>query len=294
MPFAATVTPGTLSVEAIPQSYIGNASVPYPYYNYTEFGTYSGQGIYAQAATALIRLVHTSSTSGAVLEMSPSIQNTSYFYSTQFYGPGITCMPASQEVKDNARPWVTLSEDAYTYVAFVPGHNDHDYSVLNSSSHILSAVDSGNLYVSMDGVSRDASRIYIILNSIDTTFECHLGNFSYDTDVQFASREQQTIVTKEQMQNNVSAHWGNPDLDPEDARAGTTFSDLLSYTAIMDAFCGILVGYSYASHYGGISDYQTLKSFTAVNWTTQETAMRGLEDLFRNVTLGILSVPELT
>ena len=64
----------------------------------------------------------------------------------------------------------------------------------------------------------------------------------------------------------------------------------LCYEAIMDAFGKVLVGEKY-SHFHDTQDraYFTSSQYTSINWTAQDAAVDGLEQMFRNVTLSMMS-----
>jgi len=141
----------------------------------------------------------------------------------------------------------------------------------------------------MDGASQDVFWMFIVPkattteSNVEETIECNL---------QYASRKlsQVDLLNEVAPVTEVGPHGAYE----ETGDVSQSDSVKASYTSIMLAFIRLLVGYGQDSHYGDSSTAYTSFDITSVNWTTRGSAVEDLENLFRNITLSVLSVPDLT
>lgn len=116
--------------------------------------------------------------------------------------------------------------------------------------------------------------------------ECTLYNASYNVDYNFQYPLQTAQVSILDWLNPLT---GSPDwTDPMHPDKGVNPSEALSYRGIMQTFGKILLGYSYYNQY---SDYTkwTSSKLIDVDWDSAPAVQTGLERLFQNMTLSMLS-----
>jgi hypothetical protein len=117
--------------------------------------------------------------------------------------------------------------------------------------------------------------------------ECLLYNATYSVDFTF---EYPSQTLKPQITN-----WLNPvALIPYSEKTSVhTGPAVVSYLSIMDAFGKMLVGQSIRNDYGVAVDtpmvYLTSSKILNIDWASGEAVTRGLEQLFQNITLSLLS-----
>lgn len=114
--------------------------------------------------------------------------------------------------------------------------------------------------------------------------ECDLGNASYSVDFNFKYPELKHSVHMTEWVNMVMAY--TPSRELVDAEENS----ILSYCAVMDAFGKTLVGRSlHNNRYSGTSESFTSRSMMKIDLDREEPVRTGLEQLFQNITLSLLS-----
>ena len=215
---------------------------------------------------------------------------------TTFWAPALKCKSANESVIANATRRfgkdITSDSGHYTnYTAWVPG----DSYASNWSAASLAGTF-GYPLQTIDNQSPDTKRIFVMTNSNDlyktagkdakphlravNVTECSLGNAS----LTFNFVDGSASVSK----------WSLPFM--YDKLTEKTSNELASYTALMNDFGSILVGQTglgeSPDEMTGVIDpsWKRLK----VDWTSAEEVQRGLEKAFQNITIGLLSDPDLT
>jgi hypothetical protein len=313
IPFAAVVTPGSLTVEPVRNTSPTNSRVPQPSYNNS---TYFGQPTFSLttgiAPVALVyKLAYNTAAAGRPVALSSEFQNETY--SLTFDGPAIKCASAGESLVRNVSsqfnryrpnsPW-------FGYISWVPGYmpavSKHPLSL--SSSWL----DPASFEATLDETSGDVARIFVMTNTgswsntitinatsyshgfgnstapeqifLANVTECQLYNATYAVNFTFQYPNQTCEVS--------ISKWLNP-VKPESAKLAANFnqpSDRISYLSMMQAFGKLLVGYSYTDM-NVVSPLAVYTSWQIVDidWSKGPAVQSGLESLFQNFTLSMLS-----
>lgn len=114
--------------------------------------------------------------------------------------------------------------------------------------------------------------------------ECLLYNASYSVDFRFEYPSQ--------TRNASVSDWLNPvvSLSNREQRGDNlTVQETLSYAAVMDAFTQMLVGEARKDKYRVEKVTSTIWKLSPIGWKDGAAVVHGLEELFQNITLGLLS-----
>ena len=311
IPFAAVITPGSLSVQPVHSVNTTSLQVPQPLYNATNYGyMQAGGGGYALTTDPrLYRLAFNTASAAQPIQLRSAFPNETYH--VQFDGPAVRCIPANDSIVYNLTYYhgdtlnAGSSGNRDKYLAWVPGNEE----ALNSS--YVEQFDT------LDQTSVDTARIFImtnlgfwnvtrltqqldyattLTNGSDSTYveqrqvnvtECQLHNATYEIDFRFQYPEQTQNVSISQWLNPVAAAgFYNPVGSTAD---NATAATIISYSAMMDAFGRMLAGSSSESHYSIERPLYTSYGIMSVDWADGTAVQRGLEQLFQNFTLSLLS-----
>lgn len=260
--------------------------MPHLDYNASKFaGTALGDRYIIQPEPALSRLAFSTAMSGRKVGLSSPFQNMSY--ETEFVSPGIHCAHVSNWalVKQVREKLYREMKDGYPgydldYVSWVPRDILHDFTNDDISKATLAGSQSWSTIDQAD------LSVYVMPSPSSTNFtdllECRLGNYSYHATFNF--------TYPLQFVNVKSRRWLNDPVYQDYDSAPEYWHMQASYKAIMDAFGRLVVGSSISE----LGDTATFKSRTAINWTTTELSITGLESLFENITFSPPSSDELT
>ncbi|PVH94144.1 hypothetical protein DM02DRAFT_693815 [Periconia macrospinosa] len=288
IPFAAVVTPGSLSVLPMRTTTPMMLQVPQPLYDLTNYGYVSAGGSYVVTIDErVLKLAYATASTAQPVSLQPTHPNETYHL--QFNGPAVKCGPANDSFIHNISSLYGgySAGNKILYKSWVPGsEGDHR----------------GPKTETLDYNSRDGARLFVMTNLVDTNVyvnqttgatlvnvtECVLYNATYDVDFTFQS-------FKQTHQMNIS-HWLNPVFSPVYGLdreflggLGGRSNAIFSYCTMMSAFGKLLVGQEDRSHYNIDSNLYTSRRVLHVNWNHSETVETGLEQLFQNFTLSLLS-----
>jgi hypothetical protein len=314
LPIAAVITPATINVVARNKIASVEGTPPQLFFDpiqYAILQTTVKMSIYVSPSPDTLATAFGSAMTKQLLGISQTDANMTY--DLQFYGPALRCDYAEPDFIDGAYNAYLLNftsqESYYRYFAWVPiiGKNRTDLSV---------AEDEGGK--TLDIVSTDAAHLYIIPNTsiaagpvfvggilqltpedarygIQDLLDCKLYNASYHTHFNLTFPTQSIEVRSREMLNPVHVS-----LDIWDWRSSSSTPELrvreaqrIAYQSIMDAFGRLLVG-TERWREGLVATQKTSWNMVAIDWTTRDGAMKGLEQLFQNITLSMLSTPSLT
>jgi len=238
------------------------------------------------------RLATASQLTGQVLQIPTSYNNASY--QVRFEAPALKCRLASDSLTDIVNE--TLSQlIPVQFMSWVPS-DDHNITTGDSTT----ILNNYNLYGSIDQISTDHARIYVLSSSSVSSwrlFECGLHNATYEVAFEFKDSKQHTTILSINYLNGVSV-LGNYSDVPSGPDGLSPLSIQYSYCAVMQAYSSLLVGEhwydSLASSTIGSLAESNYAMITSVNWTALDTLPQQLESLFHNLTLSMLSSPLLT
>lgn len=296
LPTAAIFTPGCLIVTSEMTLNTTYVQVPQPYYWPEALGIINEAGSLSQAQPLTRKLTYAAATSGALLPLTPRFPNSSYHL--PFYGPAVRCLDANQSIVTQASKSVTPCStcgDTYNFLSWVP-NQDHDWTLFTDFSNWSDA----SVYRTIDDVSSDAFRIYVMPNTSHERdnsrdiFECQLYNASYAVQYNFSDFLQNVQVERELL-NMVPFRPADTWLQDLNLTTGDIGprSSSISYSAIMSAFADLLIGYNLETHYSVTTSTLSKYDLTLIDWTEKAAAKQGMEELFSNITLSLLTSPQL-
>ena len=257
-----------------------------------------------------MRTAFGSAMTGQILPVSQAQPNMSY--TLQFLAPALRCGPADETIVSdmldvNVQMYIGI-ENRYHYISWVPPAADDPVNISRSLQR-TDRLDTIDLY------SPDVAHIYIIPNTSTTwpvfvggsqvtpqdahygyqdLIDCKLYNASYKTlfnfifPTQTINVELQEFLNPVNLSQDITDWWfedGTPDQIAHEAQR-------ISYQSIMDAFGRLLVGYEWDRD-GFVTTEKTSWNMLAIDWTSREKTQSGLEQLFQNITLSLLSTPSL-
>lgn len=130
------------------------------------------------------------------------------------------------------------------------------------------------------------SSIYIMgTDRAEDLVKCRLGNYSYDVRFDFVYPIQSITVESSEFVNDI--------IDFNYASSPALFNLMIPYQMVLAAFEDILLGSAIVDHYQTSFIDSSLYYLTAINWTTQGTVIKGMEETFKNITLSMLSSEHL-
>lgn len=302
LPLSAVVTPGALSVEGVQNVTTTPMQVAQPVYNFTNYGMRaSGGGTYEISEDArLTRLLTNTASAQTPVQLASSFQNQTY--GIHFDGPALRCSSANDSVIRNLTGRYGFTSgpgDFMNFAAWVPGGDPSDYAQSSSTSSVSART--------VDVASPDAARIFVMTNiggwnntlnfstSYNTTrsatvvnvTECLLYNATYEVEFSFRYPNQTRNVEITKWINPVSSGVFGP--GGEGAPFSQKDPEELSYLAMMSALGRLLLGQSTRSHYGYIIRTRTNWDMLSIDWASGQAVEVGLEQLFQNFTLSLLS-----
>lgn len=339
IPFAAVITPATLSVHAALQ----NSTVTGAYLNFSDPGfavVWHGneyyRSNYERPDILVSRLTLATAVQGSILSIPPPLPNSSY--TLEFNGPSLKCDDANSTVREifyhTLKPWMISNSNAVmVYGAWVGADmlrlNLTDF--LDGNADPPFSLDTGNpnqtaIYIA---ANRDPEKGLVYKSWMEnfdsymdwTLLKCVLQNVSYVVDVDLHDKNVQLVkVKKKEFLNDV------PGLDSGSHLTNDSV-EAISYQSIMDCLGTVLVGFAtspirpvsapekHSTH--PLSIYLTQLLLTSlvdatdfqgdfffeigVNGSSTEASMLsrpknwflkdGVEELFENMTLSLLSNP---
>lgn len=215
-------------------------------------------------------------------------------YELAFSGPALSCSPAPNSTLTTVIPWLlAVSEDAaaVTWLSFVPTQlqlvTDNKPQIVDTS--VLFRVDGYNYNTATDNQSVG---LFVAMNNGSAMIrsqpmvQCSLYNASYKVAFQFAYPNQNISVVQRTLHDPVTSAGTAPD---------TYGTPNWAYLNLMDAFADMMIGYSVGGG-GGTETYRTMYQATAL-WTIRtpfgnDQVISILENIFQNITLGLLSNPD--
>jgi hypothetical protein len=284
---------------------------PQLYFNprhYANLQTQTPEKRYIGPSPDTLRIAFGSAMTGQVLSIPQESPNMTY--TLQFLGPALRCEPANASIISNVynsyMKGIGPMGYMYNYMAWVPQEN----------------IDRGNISAndkttSLDIVSTDAAHIYIIPNTtiigplyvgpdIETfldhygyqdLLDCTLHNASYRAFFNLTFPNQAIKLLSRELLNpvnvskdNVQEWYGAQGLGSPGASAHR--EQRVCYQSIMDSFGRLVVGQQ--SWRDGRTDTQGNWNMVPIDWTTRNGTQQGLEDVFQNITLSLLSASSLT
>jgi hypothetical protein len=311
LPIAAIITPAAINVVTMDKILNMQGDPPQLYFNpkyYANLGTQTPEKRYIGPSPDTLRTAFSSAMTGQVSRIPQESPNMTY--TLQFLGPALRCEPANASLVNDV--YKSYMKDVgpmgymYNYMAWVP-HKNIDRG--NISSNEKSA--------SLDIVSTDAAHIYIIPNTslvgpffigqqvmtfldhyaYQDLLDCTLYNASYraffnltfpNQAIEVQSRELLNPVNA--IKNNIQEWYDANGTGPPGASAHR--DQRICYQSIMDSFGRLIVGDE--SLRDGIRNTQGNWNMVPIDWTTRNGTQQGLEDVFQNITLSLLSASSLT
>jgi hypothetical protein len=289
------VAPGFLTVQPMASTNTTSLQIPQPHFNMTNFGErQTSGGLHLVSGDPRIyRLAYYAGASGQPVPLKSTFPNETYHLF--FQGPAIKCTSANDSLVNN----ITLN---YGKIASGFGGSPDTIEFISwAAGSELSRVMSNQRTETLDMTSTDAARLFVMTNTghwsktrnctrgeftfqytqVNVT-ECLLYNATYSVEFIFeypGQRRELQITDWLNPVATITQSLPNPETEPA----------IVSYTAIMDALGKMLVGSSIQSHYGPNTAYLTSSNILNIDWSSGEAVVTGLEQLFQNITLSLLS-----
>lgn len=297
IPLAAVIAPGSFTVSPTSANETVSLQVRQPDFNYINFGTFTGgdSGLILGDTRIYSLAYRTASTGVSIgLEYPGNYQNASYHL--DFHGPAVKCASAND----------TYIHDLTYRYGIKPYTRDRTLFISWVPQGLLAGEPTDGSDETLDTYSRNGARIFILTNegtwNVTRTYngsdtppyqqvnitECRLFNASYSVDYDFAypNRTQQASV----------ADWLNPVAIPSRYsqkptlwRENVTHNQILSFGAVMDAFGQMLVGEAKRDRYNTQNVTSTIWKLVPIDWRDSQAVSEGLEALFQNITLSLIS-----
>jgi hypothetical protein len=279
---------------------------PQLYYDPNHYASLQIEGTqdYVDPSPDTLRTAFGSAMTGQIQGIAQESPNMTY--TLDFFGPALTCELADaafiSRVYDSYMKDIGPDGYMYSYLSWVPSNPGG----LNSSN-LTSMLK--EIMPTLDLVSPDAAHIYVIPNTsyvgpifvgqeqmsfddqhygYQDTLECKLYNASYRAFFNLTFANQAIEVQSRELLNPV-----NVSKDIEAWTPGNTHQEQrICYQSIMDAFGRLIVGSETKKN----GRAQTVGSWNmmAIDWKTRNGTQQGLQQLFQNITLSMLSTPALT
>ena len=284
VPFTAVISPGSLSIIQVEVINVTNLHVPQ-----LDFGKDAAKGLtkyrqdsYAHgggmsdfaATDQLYQIAMLAAVAGRPASFSSQFPNMTY--QLQFNAPAVKC---TRNMNKSLQTQVDTSY-GYSFMSWVP---EYEGKFFNAS------IWNNNAPTTLDTFSREGALLYVASPESSIT-QCELQDSLYDVVFDFKYPEQHFTVLNLTHQRSVYAGgWNNPEQKDEinDWRS-------LAYAGIMEAFGRLLVG-KYQEPSGGPDGfsagqtYATSFNIIGIDWTSSEHVQTGLQGLFQNITLSLLS-----
>jgi hypothetical protein len=265
-----------------------------PDFNFTNFGTLTGGGSRELLGSAKIdSLVYRAVSTGTTISLGPpgGYQNSSYHL--DFDGPALKCAPANETYIDGLTYRYGNRADTMVFTSFLawtrPGLPDTE---LISRELDISSDEISGLYVMTNKGFWNVSRTYNgtagkgSYRQVNVT-QCVLYNATYSVDYQFAYPEQS-------MKASIS-DWINPvdyplySSNPYAYEDNATANSILSYHIVMGAFTQMVSGKATTDKYRSQQITSTIWKLAHIDWGVGPAVADGLEGIFQNITLSLLS-----
>jgi hypothetical protein len=300
IPLAAIIAPGSLTVSPQSANETLSLQVRQPDFNYTNFETFTGGGSQLLLGYPRIySLAYRTASTGMTISLDSPGHNQNDSYHLDFDGPAIKCAPANDDLINNltyrygVKPY---TRDRTLFISWVP-------------QGLLAPEPTDASVKTLDMYSKDGSRIYVMTNegnwdvtrryneSTDSTegtpyrqvniTECILYNATYSIDYHFAYPSQTREASVSDWINPVAmmsrsehvGYYGH----------NLTVQHTLSYGTVMDAFGQMLVGDAKVDKYDTQRVSSTIWKLVPFDWKDRQSVTQGLEGLFQNITLSLLS-----
>ena len=310
LPLAAIITPAAIIISPSPETRSLSTTPRQLYFDPTQYAdlhTFVGTD-YVGPSSHLLRVAFGSAMTGQQLVIPVAHSNISY--TLNFHGPALRCVPAEasfvHKVYEAYLEKLADPVNQYRYFAWVP---------IDAGRVNLTNNDSPSL----DLVSIDTAHLYVIpntsivgpmfaddggeQNSPDDThygyqdlLDCKLYNASYQADFNFSYPSQTIDIRSRTLLNLVNVSRDVSDWYFSDKNAADVVqkqAQRICYQSIMDSVGRLLVGYQLWMDGYKLADRGNWAA-TTIDWTSRDTAQQGLEDMFQNITLSMLSSPYLT
>ena len=193
----------------------------------------------------------------------------------------------------------------YRYIAWVPNNTGRVRLTDNSQSLDLVSTDTAHLYIIPNtsivgpmfaddgGVQNSPDNIHFGYQDL---LDCKLYNASYQAVFNFSYPSQTIDVRSRTLLNPVNVSkdvsgWYFSDKNAADVVQMQ--AQRICYQSIMESVGRLLVGNQLWMDGRKLLDRGNWAA-TTIDWTSRDTAQRGLEDMFQNITLSMLSSPYLT
>lgn len=306
LPLAAIITPAAIIVSPHQETRNFSTTPRQLYFDPTQYADMETFQItsYVGPSSHSLRAAFGSAMTGQQLVIPVAYSNMSY--TLGFLGPALRCDPAEASfVHEVYEAYLEKLADPiiqYRYMAWVP-------------------VDTGRVNLTnseqtLDLVSTDTAHLYIIPNTsiagpmfIDEQnspgdsrygyqdlLDCKLYNASYQAVFNFSYPSQTIDIRSRTLLNPVNVSRDISDWYFSDKGAADVVqmqAQRICYQSIMESLGRLLVGYQWWSDGYKITDRGNWAT-TTINWTSRDTAQQGVEEMFQNITLSMLSSPYLT
>lgn len=262
-----------------------------------------------RVSTGLSKLAYYTALDAKPMKIPAKYQNETYHL--DFNGPTLRRSPARDDLVRNLTLTYSKlgaghlqpgSKDVIEFISWVPWDNDTLYDYVRSLNGRVQPP------LLLDENSTDVARIYVMssLGSWNKTIpkliysytydmmqvnvtECQLFNATYEVDFNFSSPDQTHVISQVILHNPVRPYlWS---WQPFDSDGNATVTQNLSYLMMMKAFNSLLVGYTY---YPKSSVDSSNWNMTKIDFTQQPATQEGLQELFQNFTLSLLSSIDFT
>jgi hypothetical protein len=307
LPIAAIITPAAINVVTMDKISNTQGNPPQLYFNASNYASLQNERSergYAGPSPDTLRVAFGSAMTGQILSIAQGSPNMSY--TLQFIGPALRCDPADASLISEVNK--TYIEDLgpsgyqFNYMAWVPEGIDGRGNLTAISKTVTPYLDK---------YATDAAHIYVIPNSGDLVgpvfvgqqqmthnrhygyqdlLDCKLYNASYQAFFNFSFPNQAIEVQSRKFLNPVNVS--------DDIRTWVHYQgernreQRISYQSIMESLGRLIVGVD-KSIDGRVITVGSWKMLS-IDWTTRNGTQQGLEQLFQNITLSMLSTPSLT
>ncbi|OAL43468.1 hypothetical protein IQ07DRAFT_292964 [Pyrenochaeta sp. DS3sAY3a] len=306
LPIAAIITPATIIVVTAQNVLTSQGDPPQLYFDPHTYGNLqtSVRADYVGPSPDTLRTAFGTAMTGQILNIEQKQPNMTY--NLEFLGPALRCDHADDalisEVFTSYKRYLSRIENQYRYIAWVPSKG--------SPGNLSFAT--GETMKTLDMVSTDAAHIFVIPNTTiagpisiggiqigsdddhyayQDLLDCKLYNASYRANFNLTFPTQSINIESRKLLNPV-----NVSVDITDWRyrkgPADTIAQRICYQSIMDSFGRLLAGYEWWRD-GFVMTQRTSWNMMAIDWTTRDGAQEGLEILFQNITLSMLSTSSL-
>jgi hypothetical protein len=306
LPIAAIITPAAINV--ITTDHIMNVQrdPPQLYFDPNHYASLQTEtnGAYVDPSPDTLRTAFGSAMTGQIQGIAQESPNMTY--TLDFLGPALTCELADaafiRSVYGSYMKDIGPDGYMYSYLSWVPSNPGG----LNSSN-LTSMIK--EIRPTLDVVSPDAAHIYVIPNTsfvgpifvgqeqmsfddqhygYQDTLECKLYNASYRAFFNLTFANQAIEIQSRELLNPV-----NVSTDINQWVLGNAYQEQrICYQSIMDAFGRLIVGSEMKKN--GRASTVGSWNMMAIDWKTRNGTQQGLQQLFQNITLSMLSTPSLT